>query len=83
MNVPPVTEFLHGETPEEAQIKAFDYIAGLKDPDTIARDNFMQTLGQLIDTGRAIGMEVEFMNPLEASMKALSENIITDQRGKP
>ena len=49
-----------------------------KDENTRA---FMRDLGKLIDNGRKIGLEVEFMNPLVESMKRLSENIITHQPG--
>jgi hypothetical protein len=36
-------------------------------------------MGRLIDQGRDIGMEVEFMNPLTEMMGKLSTNIITKE----
>lgn len=51
-------------------------LPSMKDENTRA---FMRDLGKLIDNGRKIGLEVEFMNPLVESMKRLSENIITHQ----
>lgn len=55
-------------------------IAALPSKAEQAKLDFQRDLGNLIDKGHEIGVEVEFMNPLTATMKALSENIITDQR---
>lgn len=38
---------------------------------------FMAALGGVIDLGKDNGIEVEFLNPLVATMKRLSENAIT------
>lgn len=43
------------------------------------RKEFLNAVGKLIDQGRDIGIEVDFLNPLTEMMKALSSNIITDQ----
>lgn len=40
---------------------------------------FISALGKLIDQGREIGVEVDFLNPLTEMMKSLSSNIITHQ----
>lgn len=40
------------------------------------KQDFVKSLGKLIDKGREIGVDVEFINPLEASMRKLSENIL-------
>lgn len=47
------------------------------------RARFLESLGRVIDEGRAIGIEAGFMNPLVETMRQLSENIITDQSGGP
>ena len=44
---------------------------------------FLENLCRVIDQGRAIGVETEILNPLVETMKRLSENILTDQRGGP
>lgn len=43
-------------------------------------NDFMAALGSVIDLGRQHGIDAEYLNPLTASMKKLSENVITDQR---
>jgi hypothetical protein len=54
-----------------------DYINGLKSVDEITKDNFIASLGRLIDQGKEIGIEVDFLNPLTDMMTKLSSNIIT------
>jgi hypothetical protein len=58
---------------------AEDYINGLRSVDEIARDAFIASLGRLIDQGREVGVEVDFLNPLTALMDKLSSNIITKE----
>jgi len=41
---------------------------------------FMGALANVIELGKSNGIEVEFLNPLAATMKKLSDNILTDQR---
>lgn len=53
-----------------------DYINGLKSVAEIKRDAFVASVGRLIDQGREIGVEVEFLNPLTAMMDKLSSNIL-------
>lgn len=53
----------------------------IPDLDEMAKDDFIKSLAALIDTGNKIGVDIEFMNPLTAAMKLLSENIITHERG--
>lgn len=43
------------------------------------RKEFLNAVGKLIDQGRDIGIDVDFLNPLTEMMKTLSSNIITDQ----
>ena len=53
-----------------------DDIESTTTPEEIERANFMRMLGQAIDKGKAIGVDVDFLNPLTETMKRLSENII-------
>ncbi len=57
----------------EAQIAEIKPVADKK------RDEFIAAVGKLIDQGRDIGIEVDFLNPLTEMMKTLSSNIITNQ----
>ncbi len=70
------------ETFEGVLSKAAEFVAELPHKSEMAKLDFQKNLAELIDKGNEIGIEVEFMNPLTATMKALSENIITDQRAK-
>jgi len=53
-----------------------DYINGLKSVPEIQRDAFVASVGRLIDQGRDIGIEVDFLNPLVDMMGKLSHNIL-------
>jgi hypothetical protein len=53
-----------------------DYINGLKSVAEIRKDAFVASVGRLIDQGRDIGIEVEFLNPLVDMMGKLSHNIL-------
>lgn len=55
-----------------------DYINGLKSVAEIQRDAFVASVGRLIDQGRDIGIEVDFLNPLVDMMGKLSHNILED-----
>jgi len=54
-------------------------IASLPSIEDAKRDAFIAAVGRLIEQGRDIGMEVEFLNPLTAMMEKLSTNILTVQ----
>jgi hypothetical protein len=41
------------------------------------RDAFIAAVGRLIDQGKEIGIQVDFLNPLTEMMTKLSSNIIT------
>ena len=69
-------------TVSEALDAARAIIAAMPDAETTRLNNFMGALGKVIDLGRDLGVDVDFINPLTATMKRLSENVITDQRGK-
>jgi len=57
--------------------KANDFVANLQPIADAKRDAFIAAVGKLIEHGRNIGMEVEFLNPLTSMMEKLSTNIIT------
>lgn len=55
------------------------YINNLQPIEEAKRDAFIAAVGKLIDQGRDIGIEVDFLNPLTEMMTKLSSNIITKQ----
>jgi hypothetical protein len=55
------------------------FIADLPSKEETKFKEFMGALGAVIDLGKANDIEVEFMNPLVATMKKLSENALTHQ----
>lgn len=75
-------EYPLAPTVAEALDAARAIIAAMPDAETARLNNFMGALGKVIDLGRDLGVDVDFINPLTATMKRLSENVITDQRGK-
>jgi hypothetical protein len=74
------TEYIH--TPiddgfEALFVRADAYVNGMKSIVDAKKEAFVAAIGRLIDQGRAIGIEVEYMNPLTEMMGKLSTNIIT------
>ncbi len=59
---------------------AMQWVDKIPTKETRERNAFLRDLGNLIDTGKDVGIEVEFLNPLTAMMKTLSENVIEDKR---
>lgn len=70
----------HAPTLAEAFAKAEDFVVSRPSPKQMRFDEFMGALGKVIDLGKENDIEVEFLNPLVATMKQLSENALTDQR---
>lgn len=68
-----------GDTAEEAICEALAFITALPDAKIAKLHDFMGQLGKVIDSGRELGIDVEYLNPLTETMKRLSENIITYQ----
>jgi hypothetical protein len=60
---------------------ALKFIQGLPDPNVARLHDFMGQLGELIDVGKDLGIEVDYLNPLTETMKRLSENVLTHQPG--
>lgn len=56
--------------------QARTWVATQKNPETIRKEQFIAALGRVIDEGNALGLDIDFMNPLVESMKALSTNIL-------
>lgn len=68
------------DTVEEAFGKATAFVAARPSAEQARLNEFLGALGKVIDLGREHGIEADYLNPLVASMKQLSENAITDQR---
>lgn len=56
--------------------KAEAHIDSLQSIQDAKRDAFIAAVGKLIDQGRDIGIEVDFLNPLTDMMTKLSSNIL-------
>ena len=68
-----------GDTFEEALDAALAFVTALPPASETKRRDWQKRLGNLIDDGREIGIETEFLNPLEASMKRLASNALTHE----
>jgi hypothetical protein len=73
-------ECARAETVAEAFDAATAFVAAHPTAEQARLNEFLRSLGKVIDIGREYGIEADYLNPLVASMKKLSENIITDQR---
>lgn len=74
-------EVFVGANADEAIGKAISFINSLPDAKTARLHEFLGQLGRVIDSGRSLGIEVDYLNPLTETMKRLSENILTHKRG--
>ena len=59
---------------------AHDWVDAIPSAEQRAHDAFTKSLGRLIDQGRDIGIEVDFLNPLTAMMEKLATNALEDKR---
>jgi hypothetical protein len=59
------------------------WVHDLPSAEETKRNQFLSALGGVIDLGKQLGIDVDYVNPLRDTMKRLSENVITDQRSKP
>lgn len=55
---------------------AWEHIRELRSPEELEREAFLLEFGRTLDKARDLGLPVEFLNPLEESMRKLSENIL-------
>ncbi len=75
-----IDKFIHCDVEDGFYVlisHAEDFITTMQPIVDAKRDAFIAAVGKLIEHGRDIGMEVEFLNPLTAMMSKLSTNIIT------
>lgn len=76
------TKFVHA-TLDDGFEGLFDqadaYVDGLVSIEDAKKNAFIAAIGRLIDQGRDIGIDVEYMNPLTEMMGKLSTNIITKE----
>lgn len=68
------------DTLEGSFLIANEYVENLPTPEQAKLNEFMACLGKVIDLGKDNGVDVEFLNPLTATMKRLSENALTFQK---
>lgn len=73
------TELGHGDDIEEALQNARDIIEAIPPKADREKAEFTRLLASVIDKGRSIGIEVDYLNPLTETMKRLSENALTYQ----
>ncbi len=74
------SEWIAAETIVEAFDDAAKFIASQPSAEQARLNEFMRALGKAVDIGKQYGIDADYLNPLVASMKKLSENVITDQR---
>ena len=67
------------DTFEEALDAALAFVTALPPASEAKRRDWQKRLGNLINDGREIGIETEFLNPLEVSMKRLASNALTHE----
>ena len=70
-----------GKTFAAAFKEAHRIIAEIPDADTAAKRKFHKNLADVIDEGNGLNLPSEVMAPLNNSMKAMSENLLTYQPG--
>lgn len=71
---------LHADTPETAFDAAEAFVASQPSPEEARFKAFMTAVANAVEIGKTNGIDVEFVNPLVAMMKTLSENIITHEK---
>ncbi len=64
------------ETIDEQLARLHEQVATIKPAEEQLRLDFIEKFGRMIDEAREVGMEVDFINPLTAMMKKLSENAL-------
>ena len=74
------SEWVAADTIVDAFEAAAKFIAARPSVEQARLAEFMRALGKAVDIGKEYGIEADYLNPLVASMKKLSENVITDQR---
>lgn len=77
MEIEQVDQWLH-----DARMAAWDWIDAIPSKEELEHRAFMAQLGRLIDKGREVGVDVDFLNPLTAMMEKLATNALEDKRSK-
>lgn len=72
--------FRQGDTASELIDSARAFIAALPSPDEMHRSVFLKKIADAIDFGEKHDVASDLVMPVQATFKALSENILTDQR---
>jgi hypothetical protein len=72
-------EIFSGDIFDDACKKAVAFINSMPSAEQAKLNRFMGALANVIDSGRADGIDTEFLNPLVATMKRLSDNALTHQ----
>jgi hypothetical protein len=60
--------------------EAYAWVDAIPTAEEREHQAFMNQLGRLIDKGRDVGIEVDFLNPLTTIMKKLASNALEDKR---
>jgi hypothetical protein len=76
-NIYPSASLENGWEPMIKQMD--DYIDALISVSEAKKNDFIAAMGRLIDKGREIDIDVEYLNPLTEMMGKLSTNIITKE----
>ena len=74
------SEWISASTVDEAIARSEAFIASRPSAEQAKMNEFLRALGKVIDIGNEYGIEADYLNPLVASMKKLSENVITFQK---
>lgn len=72
-------EFGSGDDMIEALHNAKEILEAIPPKAEREKAEFTRLLANVIDKGRSIGIEVDYLNPLTETMKRLSENALTYQ----
>lgn len=71
--------FIYGKTAREAFDKSHVFIAALLSSEDRNLHKFMHELGRVIDSGKTLGVDIKHLNPLQETLKTLTNNILTYQ----
>lgn len=66
----------------EALTEAWTYVRGLKSAADLRKYAFMKRFSDVIAEARELDLPVDWVSPLEESMRKLSENILEDHSGE-
>jgi len=73
-------EWFKGDSVDDILANLQVWIATLPSAEETNRKEFLTALSDVIELGRQNGIEVDFINPLQETMKRLSENALVDMR---